>query len=164
MLLNALFQHLTSNFHFILPCANLCHPYVVLFRWNILDYLEGEGDADEGAMELGEQTVVVPFPASQSVTPKREGHAWDDGEVDGIESSEKRTFRFLYSKRSTLHEGTLTIIDVKRQVLSLYGWQQHPFPCCMKRADEVVGADLIGQRMVEKNGAAILFLLNAFKQ
>ena len=115
-------------------------------------------------MELGEQTVVVPFPASQSVTPKREGHAWDDGEVDGIESSEKRTFRFLYSKRSTLHEGMLTIIDVKRQVLSLYGWQQHPFPCCMKRADEVVGADLIGQRMIEKNGAAILFLLNAFKQ
>ena len=34
----------------------------------------------------------------------------------------------------------------------------------MKRADEVVGADFIGQRMIEKNGAAILFLLNAFKQ
>ena len=158
------FSTLPPNVCFISSCANLCHPYVVLFRWNIFDNLEGESDADEGAMELGEQAVVVPFPASQPVAPKREGHAGDDGEVDGIKLGEKRTFGFLYSERLPLHEGTLTVISMKRQVFSLYGWQQHRLPFCMKRADEVVSANFIGQGMIEKNGVALHFLLNAFKQ
>ena len=44
--------------------------------------LEGEGDADEGTMELGEQSVVKPFTSSESVALLGECHPWNDCEVN----------------------------------------------------------------------------------
>ena len=60
--------------------------------------LEGEGDADEGTMELGKQSVVKSFTSSESVALLCECHPWNDCEVNLGIIGEEGTLGFLNAK------------------------------------------------------------------
>lgn len=74
------------------------HFYIVVFGGDGICHLEGEGQTNEGAGEVGEQSVIEPLPSAESVTLLGEGHAWDDSQVYLGIVSEDRSCGFLDAK------------------------------------------------------------------
>ena len=60
--------------------------------------------------------------------------------------------------------GVFTLIHMKHQVIADHRRKQDFVTLCIQRVNEVVGADLIRKRMIQENGVAVLFLMDAFKQ
>ena len=145
-------------------CQHLCHADVVGFGRNGWENLEGEGDGDEGTGEVGKKAVVVTFTASEAVALEGECHAGDDGEVDLSIGIEEGTLRLLDAERGADGEGGFSFVAMEREGVACDGGQEDGFSCGKKDADEVMGADFIGQGMVEEDGMDAILLLDAFKQ
>ena len=126
--------------------------------------LEGEGDADEWAAELGQEAVVVAASASEAVALGSECHTGDDGEVDGGEVGVESSERLLYAVSVAGGKGLFAFVAVERQLIANDGGQEDGLSLVGEVADEGVGANLVGQGMVEEDGLAMGNCLDAFKQ
>lgn len=69
-----------------------CHAYVMRFTRNGIYNLKRESQANEGAGEFGQETVVVAFASAEAVTRRSECHAGNDGEVYLMIVGEKLSF------------------------------------------------------------------------
>ena len=114
--------------------------------------LEGEGEADEVAAEAGEEAVVVAASASEACALGSEGHAGDEGELDGGVVGVEWAEGFLYAEGGAGGERAVTQIDVESEVVALDGGEKDGVAFGMKSVDEVVGADFIRQGVVEEEG------------
>lgn len=116
--------------------------------------LERETEAESVGMgEPGKQTVIVPLATPQTVALMVESHTRNDGQGDAVEVSEEFTRRFqnaVTTKGETVGAG----ITMQLKVIAHDGRQDDlllPTPT----VDESMGIYLIGQRVVEQNGASL---------
>ena len=61
---------------------NHVHHDVMALAWDVADYLEGEGESNLPASDVGQEAVVVAFASAKPFAVWCECHAGDDGEVD----------------------------------------------------------------------------------
>ena len=116
--------------------------------------LEGETEAEfVGTGETGKQTVIVAFATPQAVALLVESHTGNDGQGDAIEVSEEFTRRFqnaVTAKSETVGTG----VAVQFKIIAHDG-RQDDFLLSTPTVDKSMGADLIGQRVVEQNSASL---------
>lgn len=60
--------------------------------------------------------------------------------------------------------GVFSLIHMEGQVITDHSGKQDGMTLGIQRVNEVVGAYLIGKRVIHEEGVAVLFLSNAFKQ
>lgn len=72
--------------------------------------------------------------------------------------------RLLNAKGSAPVHGLFALIHMQDEVVAHHRRKQEGIALSIQCLNEVVGADLIGKRMVEEEGVAILFFFDAFKQ
>ena len=134
---------------------HLIHPAVVRLVGNLFsEELEGETEAEfVGTGETGQQAVVVALATSQAVALLVESHTGNDGQSDAVEVSEQFARRFqnaVTAKSETVGTG----VAVQFKVITHNG-RQNDFLLPTPTVDKSMGADLIGQRVVEQNGASL---------
>ena len=131
---------------------------------DVLDKLEGVSDANERTVYAAKETVIESFAAAKAVAFWCERHAWNNGEIDAGVVGEDGTTRLQNAKRCASGEAEVALVDVKAEVIALHCGQEDNLSLCMENADEVVGVNFIGKRIVEENRVAILLFLDAIKQ
>ena len=126
--------------------------------------LKGKGESDEGAMELWQQSVVKPLSPSKSVSLLCECHSWNDCKVNAGKVCEDGAVGFLNAKRCPCIHCLFALIHMKGKIIAHHRREQDGVTLGIQRLNEVVSANLIRKRMIQENGATVLFFRNAFKQ
>lgn len=103
-------------------------------------------------MKMGQKAVIVSFSTAEAMPLGGEGHARNDGKVNVGIVVEKGTEGFLYAKGSADSESLLPLIAMQFQFFSYNRGQEYILSLGMKMADEVMGADFIGQGVIEEDG------------
>lgn len=116
--------------------------------------LEGETEAEfVSTRETGKQAVVVAFATTQAVALMVESHAGNDGQGNAVEVSEQFARRFqnaVTAKSETVGTG----VAVQFKVITHNG-RQNDFLLPTPTVDKSMGIYLIGQRVIEQNGAGL---------
>lgn len=115
-------------------------------------------------MKLWQETIVIPFTPSESVTLLCESHPRDDGEINMDIVGKEGARRLLNAKGCTPVHGLFALIHVQGEVIAHHRRKQDCIALSIQRLNEVVGADFIRKRVVEEEGVATLFFCDAFKQ
>ena len=134
---------------------HLIHPAVMRLVRNLFSKeLERETEAESVGMgETGKQTVIVPLATPQTVALMVESHTRNDGQGNAVKVSEQFARRFqnaVAAKGKAVGAG----IAVQLKVIAHDG-RQDDFLLPTPTVDKSMGIHLIGQRVIEQNGASL---------
>lgn len=130
---------------------HLIHPAVMRFvRYLFSKELERETEAELiGMGETGKQTVIVPFTTAKAVALTVESHAGNDGQRDTF-IVDKEFTRGFQNTKTAKSEAMRTCIAMQFKVVAHDGGQNDFLPTA-PAVDEGMGADLVGQGMIEQD-------------